>query len=187
MAIVILRRLLLPVAVVYVFLLLVLKSPPGTTVKQPNAFSPVDQELFHVQIKRPFTNGSKDHATETERTATETILEDNGPETTLSEWSPASRVTALSALVELTECPVAPNQYTNHIRLPDVLHNITMKPKSGLIHEDYQFWNPTIVALPSWAKNQYIIVSMALQMESSTGEILSAKQISAYLDLTRLS
>lgn len=62
-----------------------------------------------------------------------------------------------SALLRFTSCPLSPNQYTQHIRLPDLLYNISM---SARVLDNRTFWNPTIIALPSWAKNQYLLVSM---------------------------
>ncbi|TVY41067.1 hypothetical protein LSUB1_G003365, partial [Lachnellula subtilissima] len=58
------------------------------------------------------------------------------------------------------ECLRAPNRFTSHIRLPNLLYNISMSPRSAVSREERTFWNPKIFALPYWAKNQYIIVSM---------------------------
>ncbi|CAG8977213.1 hypothetical protein HYALB_00007907 [Hymenoscyphus albidus] len=65
-----------------------------------------------------------------------------------------------SALLEFTACSLSPNRYTNHIRLPNLLYNISMSPKSGEAFDNRTFWNPTILALPYWAKNQYLLISM---------------------------
>jgi hypothetical protein len=64
------------------------------------------------------------------------------------------------ALLGNSEWPRPPNCFTNHIRLPNLLYNISMSPKSAVSKEEHTFWNPTIFAFPYWAKNQYIIVSM---------------------------
>jgi hypothetical protein len=65
-----------------------------------------------------------------------------------------------SIVSELASCPRTPNLYTNHLRLPNALYNISMNPRASTEKETRIFWNPTIIALPSWAKHQYIIVSM---------------------------
>jgi hypothetical protein len=65
----------------------------------------------------------------------------------------------------------APNRFTNHIRLPNILHNISMSHmSSSCANVTRKFWNPTIISLPSWAKNQYLIVSMVLPERASYRE-----------------
>ncbi|KAL8972141.1 MAG: hypothetical protein Q9197_002915 [Variospora fuerteventurae] len=59
----------------------------------------------------------------------------------------------------LWQCPVQANRYTNHIRLPAIVRNITQIPAQPLQPEKRVFWNPTIISLPYWAKNQYLVVS----------------------------
>lgn len=71
---------------------------------------------------------------------------------------PLNRIT--TALLEFASCPLKPNQYTKHIRLPNLLYNISMSARSGGLIDKRTFWNPTILALPYWAKNQYLLVSM---------------------------
>lgn len=71
---------------------------------------------------------------------------------------PLNKITP--ALLEFTSCPLSPNQYTKHIRLPNLLYNISMSARSGGVLDNRTFWNPTILALPYWAKNQYLLVSM---------------------------
>jgi hypothetical protein len=51
----------------------------------------------------------------------------------------------------LRECPNAQN---GHIRLPNPFYNISMTTPSERSDERGRFWNPTIVALPAWAKSQ---------------------------------
>lgn len=70
-----------------------------------------------------------------------------------------------SAFKSLLQCSRRLNKYTNHIRLPDILYNISMSPRSSLANKT--FWNPTIIALPPWAKNQYLIISM-VHLENAT-------------------
>jgi hypothetical protein len=71
-----------------------------------------------------------------------------------------STTKAPRALIDLTKCPRSPNQFTDHIRLPNLLYNISMSPISSTTEETRTFWNPTIFSLPFWAKNQYLIVNM---------------------------
>lgn len=58
------------------------------------------------------------------------------------------------ALIQLTQCPIKPNRFTNHIRLPNMLYNISMSPEKHLTDDKRRYWNPTIIALPSWAENE---------------------------------
>lgn len=66
------------------------------------------------------------------------------------------------ALLEFTACPSAANKYIDHICLPNLLYNISMSPASAIMQDHREFWNPTILALPYWAKNQYVIVNMVV-------------------------
>jgi hypothetical protein len=55
-------------------------------------------------------------------------------------------------LASLLECRLSPNPHTQHLRIPDIVQNISQTP--GFHH-----FNPTIIALPYWAENQYLLVS----------------------------
>jgi hypothetical protein len=55
-------------------------------------------------------------------------------------------------LASLLECKASPNPYTAHLRITDTAQNISQTP--GVHH-----FNPTIIALPYWAENQYLLVS----------------------------
>ena len=58
----------------------------------------------------------------------------------------------------LFRCPVKPNQHTGHIRLPNIVQNIS-QISVGANPDGRVFWNPTIISLPYWSKNQYLVVS----------------------------
>ena len=62
------------------------------------------------------------------------------------------------SLKALFTCPVKPNQYTGHIRLPNIVQNISQLP-AGAKPDPRVFWNPTVISLPYWSKNQYLVVS----------------------------
>jgi hypothetical protein len=51
----------------------------------------------------------------------------------------AARKKAHRALFDLTECPRSPNQFTDHIRLPNLLYNISMCPVSATAEESRTF------------------------------------------------
>ena len=59
----------------------------------------------------------------------------------------------------LWKCRTRPNKYTNHIRLPSLVQNISQVPVDSPTPETRIFWNPTIIALPYWSENQYLVVS----------------------------
>ncbi|KAL8707987.1 MAG: hypothetical protein Q9220_007067 [cf. Caloplaca sp. 1 TL-2023] len=63
------------------------------------------------------------------------------------------------ALKVLWECPIEPNRYTNHIRISAIVRNISQIPIGASKPEKRIFWNPTIISLPYWAENQYLVVS----------------------------
>ena len=59
----------------------------------------------------------------------------------------------------LWKCHMAPNRYTNHIRLPSIIQNISQIPPDHARPDNRVFWNPTIIALPYWSENKYLVVS----------------------------
>jgi hypothetical protein len=83
----------------------------------------------------------------------------------LGRLDPRVNFVKASNYFALRECP---NIQNGHIRLPNPFYNISMVTP-GKSDERSKFWNPTIVALPSWAENQYIIVSMVAAPESGAG------------------
>lgn len=73
-------------------------------------------------------------------------------------WQPKLDVN----LEPLFRCPSTPNRYTGHIRLPHLLQNISMVPPGSTKPDPRIFWNPTIIALPYWSANQYLVVERIL-------------------------
>ena len=59
----------------------------------------------------------------------------------------------------LFRCPSKVNNYTGHTRLGSIVQNISQIPPDSHTPETRVFWNPTVIALPYWSKNQYLIVS----------------------------
>lgn len=62
----------------------------------------------------------------------------------------------------LFRCPTQPNHFTKHIRLQYIVQNISMVPPNPQRPEDRIFWNPTVISLPYWSENQYLLVSRIL-------------------------
>ena len=62
-------------------------------------------------------------------------------------------------LAPLFLCPRKANRHTGHIRLPNILQNISQVPPDAVKPDTRTFWNPTIIGLPYWSENQYLIVS----------------------------
>ena len=62
-------------------------------------------------------------------------------------------------LEPLFKCSMQPNKFTNHIRLTNPVYNISNIPVHPQKTDDRVFWNPTIISLPYWSKNQYLLVS----------------------------
>ncbi|KAL8902818.1 MAG: hypothetical protein Q9207_004366 [Kuettlingeria erythrocarpa] len=73
-------------------------------------------------------------------------------------WKPRKPIDQPSLNI-LWQCPVQANRFTNHIRIPVIVRNITQIPPQPLKPETRVFWNPTIISLPYWAENQYLVVS----------------------------
>ena len=66
------------------------------------------------------------------------------------------------SLAMLWSCTRKPNKHTHHVRLPNMMQNISLIPLKSASPETRQFWNPTIFALPPWSKNPYLLVSRVL-------------------------
>lgn len=62
-------------------------------------------------------------------------------------------------LAVLFKCPTRPNRYTNHVRLPNPIYNISDIAPKSMSTDTRIFWNPTIISLPYWSENQYLVVS----------------------------
>ncbi len=63
-------------------------------------------------------------------------------------------------LEPLFRCPAEANEITGHLRLVDnIVQNISQIPPGSLRPETRTFWNPTVIALPYWSENQYLVVS----------------------------
>lgn len=61
-------------------------------------------------------------------------------------------------LAPLFKCPIRPNPYTNHIRIPNIIQNVSQIPANWKQGDVLKF-NPTIISLPYWSENQYLLVS----------------------------
>ena len=62
-------------------------------------------------------------------------------------------------LALLFKCPADANIHTGHLRIDSIVQNISLVSRDLLIPETRVFWNPTVIALPYWSENQYLIVS----------------------------
>ena len=65
-------------------------------------------------------------------------------------------------LAPLFQCPRPVNPFTGHIRLPSIVRNISESPSTASKSDPRIFWNPTVIALPYWSENQYLVVSRIL-------------------------
>lgn len=151
-----LNRLLLPLAAIIFVCILLSKRLPAPDSRYPTRF-PKFREPFRVPIAHPFPNGSE-HDSPAPGLPLEVKVDNVLPDYSIPGASSTTRMTIPQALLDLTTCPRSPNRFTGHIRLPNFLYNISMK--APISDEQRAFWNPTIFALPYWANNQYIVVSM---------------------------
>ncbi|KAI9056184.1 hypothetical protein LZ554_001112 [Drepanopeziza brunnea f. sp. 'monogermtubi'] len=161
-----LKRLLLPVVAISLVCILLSRTPRVPDARYHHLYPPrytKSQEPLRVPIAQQFPNVSDDPyqlpAVAAVAAAFGPGEEGKGePGFGIPPPPTGSGTIVPQALLHLTTCPRAPNRFTGHIRLPNLLYNISMK--SAARDEERTFWNPTIFALPYWAKNQYIIVSM---------------------------
>ncbi len=162
MLIQIVRRILLSIPILFSAYLLVsktLNAPP-----EAHAFKrfPKTQEPLRVPINHPFMNSSRHGNSQGPGLAPPTDLHEDILDFSMVDSGYTKRTKAPRALLELAQCPRPSNWYTGHIRLPNLLYNISMSPVSSTTEEQRTFWNPTIFALPYWAKNEYLIVNMVV-------------------------
>ena len=162
-----LRRFLVPaftllaLIVFYRSSLRVPTSVPSIVLHQP----PLPPTGIHVPIadlklhSLPPSNTSKNHLSPASRyfySYNQEIQQPFNESTADSLWAhPISNPN----LDVLWQCPSRANQYTNHIRLPNLVQNISQIPSNPAKLETRTFWNPTILALPYWSENQYLVVS----------------------------
>lgn len=104
---------------------------PATDVLNNHLLPPQKYFYSYNQVKRPLNNSS----------------------------SPSTKPSLETNLEILHKCPRKSNPYTNHIRLPNIVQNVSHVPPNSTTQESRVFWNPTIISLPYWSKNQYLVVS----------------------------
>lgn len=158
-----LRRFLLP-AIVFVTIVITYRSVPVSDTLPAFVFHPapappqgIRVPISNIQKPLPNYNASENHLSppnhyyydyeKSEKVSNKT--------STSILWQPV-----LDPNLEmLFQCPRKANQYTGHIRLPNIIQNISQIPPGSLKAESRVFWNPTLIALPYWSENQYLIVS----------------------------
>lgn len=80
---------------------------------------------------------------------------DNGTEIELIYEEPAHN----PHMAPLWKCPIKPNNVTDHIRLPNLIHNITVVVMNDTENEHKGYLNPALISLPYWSTNQYLLVA----------------------------
>lgn len=80
-------------------------------------------------------------------------------------------------LKNLFMCRSQPNRYTSHLRLPNIIQNISQVPPDSTKAENRVFWNPTIISLPYWSSNQYLLVSRILTSGNHQENVLCEANI----------
>lgn len=151
-----LRRVLLPIAAVCLCFVWLLKSRERTIPYLPTPQT--TQKSLRVPIAHPFLNTSNRQRLQSSNMP-QANIEDSAINSKASDS--ITKIHVPTPLLDFTTCPRNPNRFTGHIRLPNLLHNISMSPASA-IQDQRSYWNPTIFALPHWANNQYIIVNMVV-------------------------
>ena len=161
-----LRRLLLP-ALIFLAIVVFYRSSLGVPSTLPSFVlhppPPLSQGVripindIHPQLS-PVVNATENYLTALSRF--DFGLYESSNQTNLTQTIP--RPIDQPALNILWQCPIQANRYTNHIRISAIIRNITQIPPEPLKPEKRGFWNPTIISLPYWAENQYLVVSRIL-------------------------
>ena len=155
-----LRRLLLPAIILLAFIVFYRSSlhnhafPP--LVLHP---SPAPPEGIHRTISNlktnplPIFNASHNHLSPPKQ-----FYYNDGTGMNETLFNTLTSPSLNPALDVLFKCPLKPNKFTNHVRLPNIVQNIS-QIQPGTKSDGRVFWNPTIISLPYWSKNQYLVVS----------------------------
>lgn len=159
-----LRRLLLPAIILLTIIVFyrsnsILPTPINSFVIHP---PPPPQEGIHVSLADlpapfPATNASNNHLSPPTKYFYSHALSGKASNRT---WKSTLFQPILDpSLQVLFECPMQPNRHTGHIRLSNIVQNISQIPPDSMKPENRVFWNPTIISLPYWSPNQYLVVS----------------------------
>jgi hypothetical protein len=158
-----LRRFLLP-AIVFVTIIISYRALPITSSLPSFVFHPppppqqgIRIPISSLQKPLPIANTSSNHLSppshyyydydKGERISNKTSF--------LTLWQPVLDPN----LAPLFTCPFNENVYTGHTRLPNIVQNISELAAGFSKPESRIFWNPTLIALPYWSENQYLVVS----------------------------
>ncbi len=159
-----LRRLLLP-AIILLTIIVFYRSKllvPATLHSFVIYPPPPPQEGIHVPISDireplPATNSSNNYLSPPNRFFYNHVL---GGKASNRTWTSSLYQPILDPTLQiLFKCNLQPNQYTGHIRLPHIIQNISQVPPDSMKPDHRVFWNPTIISLPYWSENQYLLVS----------------------------
>lgn len=157
-----LRRFLLP-AIVFVTLIIAYRALPVPTSlpsfvlhSPPTPPSGIRVPITSLQKPLPIFNSSNNYLSPPQEHYYSHKSEARPSNDSASSlWQPVLDPN----LEPLFKCPEKANRYTDHIRLPNIVQNISQIPPGSLKPDSRVFWNPTIIALPYWSENQYLVVS----------------------------
>jgi len=160
-----LRRFLLP-ALVFVTLIIFYRATPANTklpsfiLHRPPA-PPAGVRVPISNLQKPFpilTNASENHLSPPNHYY---YSYDKGEKASSNNTNSALWQPVLDPNLEpLFKCPMEANGITGHLRLVNnIVQNISQIPPGSLKPESRIFWNPTVIALPYWSENQYLVVS----------------------------
>lgn len=158
-----LRRLLLPV-ILLVSLIIAYKALPLPTslpslVLRPGPAPPrgIRVPKSSLQKPLPLANASNNHLSPPNRYfySYDQTRKLTNKSVSAALWQPVLD----SNLSPLFACARKINKYTGHFRLPNIIQNISAIAPGLKKAESRVFWNPTIISLPYWSENQYLVVS----------------------------
>ncbi|KAI9722572.1 MAG: hypothetical protein M1828_004569 [Chrysothrix sp. TS-e1954] len=183
-----LRRLLLPSLVCLAFILYYRSTSviPGTRIHLSNLIirdPDVTPEGFHVPLNELdhqqiyFGNISENYNSPPlsvyypyhEPGATY----HNGTDIAITYLDPATH----EHLQRFFQCPREPNPITDHIRLPNLVYNISLIFMNETENERKSYLNPAIISLPSWSPNQYLVIGRVVTDGSHQQNLLCEANI----------
>lgn len=160
-----LRRFLLPAVILLIIIVsyrlkLVVPSSIHSFVIHPPPLSP---PAIHIPIGRlaqpplPVSDPSKNHLLPPKEYFYKyaPIMKPSNQ----SSGSGYSQSATTASLEALSKCSLLVNPYTHHVRLPNIIQNISGAPPDMRGPDGKFYFNPTIISLPYWSENQYLLVS----------------------------
>lgn len=123
-----------------------------------DATKPIHTSIdLHKVLPLPIYNTSDNYRSPPNHYFYENLKQRPGGGNQSWSWS-GGDVQGNSVYSHLFRCSRSANRYTGHIRLSNIVQNVSQVAPATEA-DSRVFWDPTIISLPWWSTNQYLMVS----------------------------